>query len=314
MNEVLQRTCERFLENRSKIEQALRTREHRVTALYAVRFLDQLVLDEELLRDSKRILKSETGVFSGFRGYAQNACILALSASREPQTAMETAKEAYDVMKKSFGRSSQTALAAMQLQDQIPAWQMEETIRDAKTVYQQIKRENPMRFFKSDSASFLYTLVGLESKDVAIERIRAQYAALGASFSKGEGGRGAALVLSLSDEPVEQSTKRLRSLYDLLKQNGLHYGRYSEMAALALLMRSGESPETLAASVQEVFQWLQEHRYKGWDMTKKTRLMHAALITAAAYGVPELDLELCLQIVINQIVKDKEASTAAAAS
>ena len=86
------------------------------------------------------------------------------------------------------------------------------------------------------------------------------------------------------------------------------------MAALALLMRSGERPETLAASVQEVFQWLQEHRYKGWDMTKKTRLMHAALITAAAYGVPELDLELCLQIVINQIVKDKEASTAAAAS
>ena len=312
MNEILQKTCQRFLENRTKIEQALRTREHRITGLYAVRFLDQLVLDEDLLRDSKKILKSETGIFSGFRGYAQNACILALSACGEPQTAIDTAKEAYNVMKKSFGRSSQTALAAMQLQDQISAWQMEDMVQDAKQVYKQIKHENPMRFSKSDCPSFLYPLIGLGSKEAAVDRIRVYYAALSALFSKGEGGRGAALVLSLSDEPVEQSTKRLRSLYDLLKQNGLHYGRYSEMAALALLMRSGESPETLAASVQEVFQWLQEHRYKGWDMTKKTRLMHAALVTAAAYGVPELDLELCLQIVINQIVREREAATAAA--
>ena len=49
-------------------------------------------------------------------------------------------------------------------------------------------------------------------------------------------------------------------------------------------------------------------------MSKKTGLMHAALIAAAALGAPELPLELCLQILIRQIVRNKEAATAAATS
>ena len=314
MNEALQQTCDRFLENRKLIERALRTREHKVSALYAVRFLDKTVLDEDLLKECKKTLKRETGIFSGFRGFAQNACIMALSASGEPQTSMEAAKSAYDIMKKSFGRTSQTAIAAMQLEDQIPGWQLEDIVHDARQVYQQIKHENPLRFALSDSPSFLYPVVGLGSKEAAIEKIRALYAALGALFSKGEGGRGAALVLALSDEPAEQSAKRLRKLYDLLKQQGLHYGKYSELAVLALLTQCSEDTEMLAASVCDVFRYLEEKKYKGWDMGKKTRLMHAALITAAALGAPELNLELCLQIVINQIVRNKEASTAAAAS
>ena len=147
-----------------------------------------------------------------------------------------------------------------------------------------------------------------------MERIRAQYAALGALFSKGEGGRGAALVLALSDESAGQSAKRVCKLYDLLKQQGLNYSKYSELAVLALLTQCNEDTNLLASAVCDVFNYLEEKKYKGWDMGKKTRLMHAALIAAAALGAPELNLELCLQIVINQIVRNKEAATAAAAS
>ena len=314
MNDAIQRACDRFLENRQMIEQTLHTREHSITGLYAVRFLDMLVLDEELLKESKRILKHETGIFSGFRGYAQNACILALAASETPESHMDAAKHAYDVMKKAYGRNSHTALAAMQLADQIQSWQLEDMVQKSKQIFKQIKRENPLRFSLSDGPSFLYPLVGLGSKETALERIRTQYQILGDLFSKGEGGRGAALVLSLSEEPAEQTAQRLRSLYDLLRQNGLRYSRYEEISALALLVQCGQDPQTLEAAIEEVHQYLVAHKYKSWDMSKKTGLMHAVLIAAAALGAPELSLELCLQILIRQIVRNKEAATAAAAS
>ena len=185
---------------------------------------------------------------------------------------------------------------------------------NSKQIFKQIKRENPMRFSLSDGPSFLYPLVGLGSKETALERIRTQYQILGELFSKGEGGRGAALVLSLSEEPAGQTAQRLRSLYDLLRQRGLHYSKHEEISALALLVQCGQNPQTLEAAIEEVHQYLVAHKYKSWDMSKKTGLMHAALIAAAALGAPELPLELCLQILIRQIVRNKEAATAAATS
>jgi len=79
------------------------------------------------------------------------------------------------------------------------------------------------------------------------------------------------------------------SLYESLKNAGVKYGKYHELATLAALSVLPVSVENMVADMVSVDAYLAERKpYDGiFGVDKKTRLMHAAMILSSEYSKSE---------------------------
>ena len=275
MRESLQRTCERFVSNQETLKKCLFAGDLRIRSVCAAMLLRASYVNEEVLKEAEQALKDEVGVFSNFRGYAKMPSITMLALSGHPQTHIEESQETYRLLKEYFSGSTYLALAALNLTSLVPDWQREEVASRGRTLYKRMKKEHHLLTSREDAPFALLMALSPRTDDELIETMEADYDHLRRTFSAGDSLQSLSHVLTIQNADWEKAEE----LYLALKENGLKYSRGYELSMLGVLAGRPAPVDQLVQEMREIYDFLDDKKGYGiWGLSKKTRLMHAAML------------------------------------
>ena len=151
MRDELQKRCEEFIENRDEIKKTFRLENNYMFPICANIFCArQIPAREETLKCCNELLKTNTGVFSSFRGTIRMAVVSLLAVSLTPDQKMQRILDCYAELKKYFCASDYLALVAVLLAD-IPAIRpITEIVARGREIYRKMNREHPMLISSED--------------------------------------------------------------------------------------------------------------------------------------------------------------------
>lgn len=286
MKPELQTLCEQFIVNRDIAKQAFKWDNSATYPLCANIFCARgKTADAGELERCKQIVKSQTGVFSNFRGSMRPALISMLAAGEEPEEKMSRALENYRILKGDFWGSEYLALVAFLLTEIADTAQVEEKAYRGKQVYQRMKKEHPFLTSTEDSVFAVLMAFSPKSDDQLIDDMEKAYNALKARFGIGNEVQTASHVLALADGAPEEQAERVIRLYETLRSAGIKYGRYHELATLAALAVLDVDLNSVAAEIGEADEYLSTQKgYGFFGPGKRARAMHAALIVSDQYA------------------------------
>ncbi len=285
MKAELQTLCDLFITNRDAVRQVFKWDSSYVHPLCANIFCARgKNADVEALARCREIIKSQTGVFSNFRGNLRPALAAMLAVGERPEEKMSRALENYEILKRDFWSSEYLSLVAFLLTDMADAGQVEEKAARGKEIYQRMKKEHPFLTGSEDSVFAVLMAFSEKTDDELIQDMEDCYHALKARFSSGDDVQTASHVLAMADGAPEDKAERMIRLYEDLRSAGVKYGRYHELATLAALSVLDEDPARLTAEICDVDAFLaQQKGYGFFGPGKGIRAMHAAMIVSDQY-------------------------------
>ncbi len=286
MKAELQNLCDLFIANRDTAKEAFKWDSDLVYPLCANIFCARgRTADADALRRCKEIVNSQTGIFSNFRGSLRPVLAAMLAVDENPEEKMSRALENYRILKQDFWGSDYLALVAFLLTDVASVPQVEEKAGRGKEIYRRMKKEHPFLTSSEDSVFAVMMAFSDKTDDALIEDMEACYQKLKEiRFSDGNSVQTASHVLALADSAPEDKAERVIGLFEALRNAGVKYGRYYELATLAALAVMDVDLPTVTAEICEVDEYLSQQKgYGFFGPGKGMRAMHAAMIVSDQY-------------------------------
>ena len=124
---------------------------------------------------------------------------------------------------------------------------------------------------------------------------------------------------------ANEKCEKVFTLYDMIGRNDVKYGKHHELATLAALAMLKADPDALVRDMMDVDAFLERQKGYGFFwIDRKTRLMHAAMITSDEY-VPRGNVDtaalsgtvamiIAQQMAVCAAIAATAATTSAAAS
>ena len=263
MKAELQTLCDLFIANRDIARQAFKWDSDAVHPLCANIFCARgMTMEMDRLEQCKEIIKNQTGILSNFRGSLRPALAAMLAIGERPEEKMSRALENYRILKQDFWGSEYLALVAFLLTDIAPVSQAEEKAGRGKAIYQRMKKEHPFLTSSEDSVFAVMMAFSEKLDDALIEDMEACYQGLKQKFSIGDSVQTASHVLAMAPGTPEEKVDRVISLYEALRNAGVKYGRYYELATLAALAVMDVDLPKVTAEIQEVDELLSRSRQR----------------------------------------------------
>lgn len=326
MKAELQALCDLFIVNRNIAKEAFKWDYSAVYPLCANIFCARgMTADPEKLQQCKEIIKSQTGVFSNFRGNLRPALAAMLAAGERPEEKMSMAFENYRILKQDFWGSEYLALAAFLLTDIANPYQVEEKAGRGKAIYQRMKKEHPFLTSSEDSVFAVMMAFSEKTDDELIEDMEACYQALKAKFSIGNTLQTVSHVLAMAPGAPAEKADRVISLFEALWNADVKYGKYYELSTLAALAVMDVDLPTVTEEIREADEFLASQKgYGFFGPGRGVRAMHAAMIVSDQYAAREqvdtaamagtLAMIIAQQMATMAVIASTTASSAAASS
>lgn len=317
MKAELQALCDSFIQNRDAVKTAFKWDSAYIYPVCANLFCayGKTADAEELVR-CKKIIESQTGVFSNFRGNIRPALAAMLALSDQPEEKMSRALENYSLLKQEFWGSEYLALVAFLLTGLCDRSQLEEKAARGKTIYKRMQKEHPFLTSSEDSVFAVLMAFSEKSDDELIDDMEACYTALKARFSIGNEVQTVSHILALTNGNPDEKAGRVIDLYNALRDAGVKYGRYYELSTLAALSVTGVGIPELVQDIQEANDFLKTQKGYGGllGLDSKTRAMHAALLVSDLYTNREQANTAAMTSTLVQIIAQEMAMCAITAS
>lgn len=283
MDQALRSRCERFLANRDTLRKAFPLENPYLHAACAgILTQKNRAADVDRLHACRDLLKERTGLFSNFRGAAQEAMITLLSLEPDPQEKLDQGLRLYDALKEHFRPSQYLPLAALLLTDQVGEHQYGEIAARTRAIYDGMKEEH--RFLTGAEDSVFAALLALSPRSVPeiIDETEACYDRLKhRPFGTGQFTQTLSHVLALGEGNAQEKCDRTLALYQALKDHGRKYSTGHELGTLGLLALVPGEVDALAEEVVEVDHFLSQQKGYGlMGIGKAQRLMHGVMLTA----------------------------------
>ena len=317
MKAELQTLCDSFIINRDAVRDAFKWDSHYIHPVCANLFCAHgRTADTEELKRCKKIIESQTGIFSNFRGNIRPALAAMLALSDRPEEKMAQALENYSMLKQEFWSSEYLALVAFLLTDLADRNRVEEKAGRGKVIYKRMQKEHPFLTSSEDSVFAVLMAFAEKSDDDLIIDMEACYKALRERFSSGNDVQTVSHILALSDGAPEEKAGRVIELYNALRDAGVKYGRYHELSTLAALSVTGVGIPDLVRDIQEVSDFLKGQKGYGgvFGIEAKTRAMHAALLVSDLYTNRDQANTAAMTSTLVQIIAQEMAMCAVTAS
>ena len=323
MDPKLQTLCEQFILNRDLVKKTQKMCGIYLPPVCAHLFCTRgKTVDEERLKACLKLIRKKTGVFSNFRSTMELAFACMLSLEEEPELALEKALSAYDLLKKEFMSSQYLPLAAFLLKDETD---MAGYIARGREIYLTMRKEHP--FLTSTEDSVFAVMMAFSEKDnqTLVEEMEACYTLLKKEFRTGNSVQTVSHVLAISGGTPAEKTGKLIELYEALRQSGLKYSKYYEVAALAAFTLNEFDLSEAVDDILEVDKFLEHQKgYGVFSIDKGTRLMHAVMLVSADYAgntvsdttavAPTLAMIAAQQAAMCAVIASSAAVTAANAN
>ena len=282
MKENLLALCESFIANRDTVKRVYKLESDYVYPCCANIFTSRgLEAEEEKLLECKRIIKSQAGVFSNFRGSIEAPLASFMALESDPEGKMALAQEYYGLLKQYFWGSEYLTLIAVLLTDLADRQTVDEKIARGREIYQRMKKEHPFLTSSEDSVFAVMLAFSEKDNDALIEEMEACYRLLKEKFMSSNSMQTVSHVLAMAEGTPEDKTDRLIRLYDDIRNAGGKYGKYHELATLAALsLQAGDLDETTRDMLDADEFLSQQKGYGVFGMDRRTRMMHAAMIVS----------------------------------
>lgn len=285
MRASLERICNAFIENRNIIKNTFKWDSNYTYAVCANLFCSrQKTAQKEELLSCKRLVQEKTGAFSNFRGSLKLPAVTMLAIGSSPEAAMDQALDHYGTLKKEFHGSQYLALAALLLEDLGVRADAEARVSRAKTLYRHMKKEHRLLTSAEDSVFAVLLAFSELPDDALMEDMEACYQILRRELRGGNAAQSASHVLAMTAGSPEEKTRRVIQIYQGLKEHGRNYGKNYELSTLAAVSVLDADPNQIVQDILDVDAFLAGQKgYGVFGLGRKTRLMHAAMLTADDY-------------------------------
>lgn len=275
-----------FVENYSLLKAAFKWDHNLINyfgALMAVGEKKQV--DTEEIKEIRKYIKSNTTVFSQFRG--MNELLVALMIWLEPgaERVFDRTIEIYDSLKNSgFKGGTYLPMAAIILAKNETKKSVESMIFRMHEFYDGMKEQH---FFLTGQDDYVFAALLAATELVpstTLKLIEDFYRDLHSNgFSKGNALQSLSHVLAIGDEPYDKKLEKTIRVNKAFASKGYKFRDYT-MSNLGVLALLTNDPESLVDEVLEVSDWLKTQKgFGGFSLDKKTRTILASSLIAYQY-------------------------------
>ncbi|MDO5108129.1 MAG: DUF4003 family protein [Coriobacteriaceae bacterium] len=287
-------------------------------------------VDPERVKECKRILKDEVGIFSNFRGHMQYLVQVKMSLADDPRAYLEGVLAVYEQLKEGlFLPGELVAMAAMTIYENCPQEARAEVVAKTREAYAAIKEQHRFLTGEEDMALIaLMIMAGIDPAQAA-EKAEELYGMLKGSFLPGsDTPQAAAMILALSDKPAEQKAEDFLGMYDACKRAGHATARDKAAAIYASFEDLDADRAELVAEIGEVDDWLKKQKgYGAFGTGASIRRLFAAtlvledrqssesaVVSGTTSAVAQAIVEELLMILITIIITSIVVSTVVSSS
>ncbi len=285
MDQELKDICELYAVNRDTLRKTFPLESEQVFPVCAAQLTGHHIrIEEERLKEARKALRANAGIFSNLRGLVEIPVVTAIAMSPDHDGKAKEIVDMYSLLKQDFFPSTYLPIAATVLTELAPGEKAKPYIERGKKIYKLMKSEHPLLTGQEDAVMSVLLAFSEKSDGALLQDMEAIYQALKAEirFSGSDSVQMASHILAMSDAEPSTLVKRFMQLFTGLKEKGYPYGREYQLPALAVLAMSGRNTQEVMAEMIEVEAFLKPLKgYHGiFGFTKKERLMHAAMIVS----------------------------------
>ena len=214
--------------------------------------------DMNRLAECKKLLKSNAGIFSNFRGSDELLVRCKMALSADPELYFENLEREYQRIK-TFFSGEQTVLAAMILAEQGSS--VEDLAEKTKQIYKDMKEAHP--WLTSENDLPFAALMAVSGRDASSVYAEAEeiYALLGKNLHADKDTRQMlSHILAIRSGSAEEKCDKLCALADGLKAAGHSLGRGSRLAILGILADSTLPTASLVERISETDDFLKQYK------------------------------------------------------
>ena len=214
--------------------------------------------DMNRLAECKKLLKSNAGIFSNFRGSDELLVRCKMALSADPELYFENLEREYQRIK-TFFSGEQTVLAAMILAEQGSS--VEDLAEKTKQIYKDMKEAHP--WLTSENDLPFAALMAVSGRDASSVYAEAEeiYALLGKNLHADKDTRQMlSHILAIRSGSAEEKCDKLCALADSLKAAGHSLGRGSRLAILGILADSTLPTASLVERISETDDFLKQYK------------------------------------------------------
>ena len=286
MKQELQEKLTLFAANSQTMKREFKWREPLTIRMAALLFaFENKPVDCSAIRECHALIKSNTGIFSTFRGNMVLcvAAMLSLKENREKLFAQTVA--VYKMMKDvKFRASDYLAVAAYQIAANTNSDNYQNIVVRTRAFYDGMKTNG---FFRTGEDDYIFAaMLGLSDIDVkeGTNRIEQLYRQFKPDFLSGNSVQMLAQILVLAGKS-DLVAERLFKLREELKNKKLRFDKSFTLSSLGILVLLPVDIDTIVQDIEEANTFLKTQ--KGFSplwVTKQERLLLTASIVASMYA------------------------------
>ena len=286
MNYEKQKMLALFAENTATIKKGFVWQDGLVKRLAALLYaLENKPMDCDAVRESHSAIKSNTGVFSAFRGN-MSLCLAAMLSLRDDRERLLTdTLEVYGLLKKAkFPTSDYLAVAAYQIAANVPYAQYGQAAANTRAFYEEMKAR---RWFQTGRDDTIYAaMLGLSGKNPVegAEQIEQLFQRLKSEFSSKNSVQTLSQILVLGGKR-EEAVQHVLDLRNVLRGNNIKLDKIYTLPALGVLSLLPIGGEVIARDILEAQAFLRTQKGFGvFSLTSQELLLYASSIIASIYA------------------------------
>lgn len=285
MVEQLQTFCDLFIRNRDIIKDEFYWDSQYIIPVCACTFTEKgAAVGAERLQQCKKLLEDNTGIFSNFRSEMKLPMVTMLASDSDPAKRLSDTLAIYEILKKYFRGGSYTALISAMISGMTDVQNAEQIAARGKAIHEMMKQAHPFLTDGEDSVFAVLMAFSPKNDQQLFEDMEACYSLLRKFATDSNTAQTLSHVTALFDGTPEEKCARVKELYDILTKMRRKYSKYYELNVLACLALTAPDLNEAAAQVAHADNFLDgQHGYTGFGIDKKTRTMHAAMITSCLY-------------------------------
>ena len=278
-----------FIENRDIIKKAIKFESSYIYPVAANIFCAAGVkADADRLAECKKIIKKNAGFASYLKGVVLTPFAAKLCAADDPEVQFEKVMAMYGILKKHFRRSEYLALLATLLAEKTTAEEAERVAARGRVLYDMMKKEHPILTSSEDNVMAGFMAFSEKSDAQLIDDAEKCYELLKKKFSDKNAVQTVSHILAMTDGAPEEKVNRMIGIFDMFTAAGHKFGKHYELPMLAAVSVIEADEKELVDTVISIDDLLSGQKgYGALSLDKKTRLMHAAMLTADLYDDPD---------------------------
>ena len=257
--------------------------------------------------ECKKYFKKNVNVFSEMRGIAETIVITKMTLADDYGSYLEGVKTVYKKLRErhKLTASPYMVMAAINIYEAGGVEQADAIIDKFETVYKQMQASHP--FLTDDEDRPFLSLMVTKNADLdrVTEEIDACYEASKKMSFSAEAMHTAAQVMSLNPKGVEEKVADLKDTMDALKANKVKGAKYELMPVVAALGLLPGTPESKAAEIKEISDYLQTKKGFKLLLDPAKRSMYATLVYAIASVEGDNTMATVVNTAITNIILDE---------